>query len=459
MTTIDHAGALAVSRPDTFSDEHVAGRALQVARRTALGRPRRRARRPPISPRTSPSPRCVAPARCATQPRSTPGSTGSPCAPRCARPAAPAGAARPSAPGHDPPTAALDDDLAGSLALLEGLPARQRAALTLRYVHDLPDDGDRPRPALPRRHGALAALARTRGRARRHRRRPEPACEPLTPTCTRPSRRCARSSRRPTTSPACSALADELRSPRSLAAPRRRAGRAVALVAATAALIGTIAALPGGDDSSRPQDAQGVFQAAAAVAAEQPAPAAYRYTRALERFVHGVNAADGEHGRVTEQQTTENWTSDGWRGRTTAAAGTVAWAAPPTPALLAAAGDIGAVVKPYDGDYRYGDGPLARVPFGGDPPTTPPRPGSCSRPRSATGAGCPTATPTRTGRPAWSTPRSPAARSCCSPWATSTALSARRSSGCSARRPGAAIARRCHRRDRAQGRRRGAAPA
>jgi hypothetical protein len=37
MTTIDHAGALAVSRPDTFSDEHVAGRALQVARRTALG--------------------------------------------------------------------------------------------------------------------------------------------------------------------------------------------------------------------------------------------------------------------------------------------------------------------------------------------------------------------------------------------------------------------------------------
>lgn len=37
MTTIDHAGALAVSRPDTLSDELVAGRALQVARRTALG--------------------------------------------------------------------------------------------------------------------------------------------------------------------------------------------------------------------------------------------------------------------------------------------------------------------------------------------------------------------------------------------------------------------------------------
>ena len=37
MTTIDHAGALAVSRPDTLSDERVASRALQVARRTALG--------------------------------------------------------------------------------------------------------------------------------------------------------------------------------------------------------------------------------------------------------------------------------------------------------------------------------------------------------------------------------------------------------------------------------------
>src|SRR3569833_2360368 len=37
MTTIDHAGALAVRRPETLSDEHVAARALQVARRTALG--------------------------------------------------------------------------------------------------------------------------------------------------------------------------------------------------------------------------------------------------------------------------------------------------------------------------------------------------------------------------------------------------------------------------------------
>ena len=40
--------------------------------------------------------------------------------------------------GHDPPPSP-DEDLSGSLALLDGLPARQRAALTLRYVHDLPD--------------------------------------------------------------------------------------------------------------------------------------------------------------------------------------------------------------------------------------------------------------------------------------------------------------------------------
>ena len=73
------------------------------------------------------------------------------------------------------------------------------------------------------------------------------------------------------------AAADELRAPRR----RARPARAVALVAATAAVIGALAALPGGKDSARPQDAHGILQAAAAVAAEQPAPAAYRYTRML----------------------------------------------------------------------------------------------------------------------------------------------------------------------------------
>jgi hypothetical protein len=71
-------------------------------------------------------------------------------------------------------------------------------------------------------------------------------------------------------------------------------------------VIGAIAALPGGESPSRPQNAHGILQAAAAVAAEQPVPADDRYTRALDRFV-------------------------------------------------------------YDGDYRYGDGPLARVPFAAIP--------------------------------------------------------------------------------------------
>ena len=64
--------------------------------------------------------------------------------------------------------------------------------------------------------------------------------------------------------------ADELRSPRSLARPRRRAGRAVALVAATAAVIGAHRGPARRRDARRPQDAHGVLQAAAAVAAQQP---------------------------------------------------------------------------------------------------------------------------------------------------------------------------------------------
>jgi hypothetical protein len=158
------------------------------------------------------------------------------------------------------------------------------------------------------------------------------------------------------------AATDELRSPRSLARPRRRPARVVAVVAASAAVVGALAALPGGDsDPSRPRDAHGIFQAAAAVAAEQPAPLAYRYTRALDRFVDEVRAGT-ERGRVTYEQTSENWTSNAFRGRTVAARGTATWATPPSAALRKAEGGLGSIVKAYDGAYRYGDGPLARVP-------------------------------------------------------------------------------------------------
>jgi hypothetical protein len=157
------------------------------------------------------------------------------------------------------------------------------------------------------------------------------------------------------------AEADELRAPRRARRPRRPA-RAVAVVAATAAVIGALAALPGGQDSDRPEDAHGILQAAAAVAAEQPAPAAYRYTRMLSRFIDEVQAS-GERGRVTFEQTSENWTSDAFRGRTVAPQGTATWDSPPSAALQAAVASGSAIVKPHDGDYRYGDGPMARVPF------------------------------------------------------------------------------------------------
>jgi hypothetical protein len=144
------------------------------------------------------------------------------------------------------------------------------------------------------------------------------------------------------------------------ARPRPRLRWALAMGAATAAVVGLLAALPGGD-SRRPHDAHGIFEAAAATAAQQPTPLAYRYTRVLDRFVDAVNA-DGRRGRVTYQQTSDNWTSDGFEGRTVASQGTASWDAPPTDALRRAAGS-GAIVKRYDGEYRYGDGPLARVPF------------------------------------------------------------------------------------------------
>jgi hypothetical protein len=92
----------------------------------------------------------------------------------------------------------------------------------------------------------------------------------------------------------------------------------------------------------------------------------YCYTRVLDRITDVVKAGS-EHGRVTFEQTSENWTADAFEGRTVAPQATATWAAPPSVALRKAAGGTGAIVKAYDGDYRYGDGPLARVPFAAIP--------------------------------------------------------------------------------------------
>ena len=296
-------------------------------------------RPPPTSPRTSPSPPSAAPGRCAIPRPSTHGCTASPCAPRCARRAARGAAERPSAPATTRRGAASDPQPSpGASRSSTACRARQRAALTLRYVHDL-TDAEIAR-ALRCRPGTVRSLL-SRGRDAVRAAiddRPEPRCEPLRPTCTTPSRRCTTSSRPPTRSRACSPQ------PTSCARrgrwPARAGGRRASSrsIAASAALVGALAALPGGDsDPSRPRDAHGIFQAAAAVAAEQPAPLAYRYTRALDRFVDEVQAGS-ERARVTYEQTSENWTSNAFRGRTLAARGTATWATPPSAALRKAGG-------------------------------------------------------------------------------------------------------------------------
>jgi RNA polymerase sigma factor (sigma-70 family) len=137
MTTIDHAGALAVSRPDTLSDDHVAARALQVARRTALGILGDAEAAADIAQDVAIT--AVRRARSLRDPAALDAWLHRIAVRAALREARRSGRRREAErAGHDPPPAP-DEDLAGSLALLDGLPARQRAALTLRYVHDLPD--------------------------------------------------------------------------------------------------------------------------------------------------------------------------------------------------------------------------------------------------------------------------------------------------------------------------------
>jgi DNA-directed RNA polymerase specialized sigma24 family protein len=137
MTTIDHAGALAVSRPETLSDEHVAARALQVARRTALGVLGEAEEAADIAQDVAIT--AVRRAGSLRDPAALDAWVHRIAVRAALREARRAGRRRAAErAGHDPPPAPCDD-LAGSLALLDGLPARQRAALTLRYVHDLPD--------------------------------------------------------------------------------------------------------------------------------------------------------------------------------------------------------------------------------------------------------------------------------------------------------------------------------
>jgi RNA polymerase sigma factor (sigma-70 family) len=138
MTTIDHAGSLAASDPEALSADRVAARALRVARRTAMGVLGDAEAAADVAQEVAIT--AVRRASSLRDPAALDAWLHRIAVRAALREARRAGRRRAAErAGHDPRPATEDVALAGALAVLEGLPARQRAALTLRYVHDLPD--------------------------------------------------------------------------------------------------------------------------------------------------------------------------------------------------------------------------------------------------------------------------------------------------------------------------------
>jgi RNA polymerase sigma factor (sigma-70 family) len=138
MTTIDHADSLAASDPEALSADRVAARALRVARRTAMGVLGDAEAAADVAQEVAIT--AVRRASSLRDPAALDAWLHRIAVRAALREARRAGRRRAAErAGHDPRPATEDVALAGALAVLEGLPARQRAALTLRYVHDLPD--------------------------------------------------------------------------------------------------------------------------------------------------------------------------------------------------------------------------------------------------------------------------------------------------------------------------------
>jgi RNA polymerase sigma-70 factor (ECF subfamily) len=140
MTTIDHADAPAVSGAVRLTADGVAERALRVARRTAMGVLGDGEAAADVAQDVAIT--AVRRAGTLRDPAALDAWLHRIAVRAALREARRAGRRRAAErAGHGPPPAADDHArLDGAFALLEGLPARQRAALTLRYVHDLPDD-------------------------------------------------------------------------------------------------------------------------------------------------------------------------------------------------------------------------------------------------------------------------------------------------------------------------------
>jgi RNA polymerase sigma-70 factor (ECF subfamily) len=137
MTTIDHAGSLSVSDPETLTADRVAMRALQVARRTAMGVLGDAEAAADVAQEVAIT--AVRRAGSLRDPAALDAWLHRIAVRAALREARRAGRRREAERAGHAPRPHDDPALADALALLDGLPARQRAALTLRYVHDLPD--------------------------------------------------------------------------------------------------------------------------------------------------------------------------------------------------------------------------------------------------------------------------------------------------------------------------------